>query len=257
MPVKKLNWTKTPPAALAKTVWSKVKDDTVAVDEDAIVELFAAAPAASPGAAAPAGEGGGAETGKKPAGPTIVSLLDMQRANNVGIMLSRIKMPFAEIREALLAMDDAKLGGQALRSIAQFAPTQEEVEMIREYQGDRALLGSAERFFLEISQVPNLATRLQTCIFKESFSALLGDIEPELATLETACKEVRTSGALLRLLEVILAVGNLLNGGSFRGGAYGFKLDCLLKLADTKAADRKTTLLTFLVHHAEKKVPGS
>jgi hypothetical protein len=42
-------------------------------------------------------------------------------------------------------------------------------------------------------------------------------------------------------------VGNYLNSGTFRGAATGFKLDTLLTLADTKASDRKTSLLLFVV----------
>ncbi len=45
-----------------------------------------------------------------------------------------------------------------------------------------------------------------------------------------ACNEVKQSGKFKKVLEVVLALGNYLNGGSFRGAAYGFKLDALNKL---------------------------
>ncbi|RRT85663.1 hypothetical protein B296_00008646 [Ensete ventricosum] len=38
-----------------------------------------------------------------------------------------------------------------------------------------------------------------------------------------------------------------MNDGTFRGGAQAFKLDTLLKLADVKGTDGKTTLLHFVV----------
>lgn len=38
-----------------------------------------------------------------------------------------------------------------------------------------------------------------------------------------------------------------MNDGTYRGGAQAFKLDTLLKLADVKGADGKTTLLHFVV----------
>lgn len=38
-----------------------------------------------------------------------------------------------------------------------------------------------------------------------------------------------------------------MNVGTFRGGAQAFKLDTLLKLADVKGTDGKTTLLHFVV----------
>jgi hypothetical protein len=44
----------------------------------------------------------------------------------------------------------------------------------------------------------------------------------------------------VRILEAVLAVGNHLNGGTYRGQATGFKLDALLKLMDVKGSDKQT-----------------
>lgn len=49
--------------------------------------------------------------------------------------------------------------------------------------------------------------------------------------------------------------GNYMNGESKRGGAWGFKLEVLPKLADTKTLDNKSTLLHYLVLFCEKKFP--
>ena len=51
----------------------------------------------------------------------------------------------------------------------------------------------------------------------------------------------------LKLLEAVLKTGNRMNIGTNRGDAEAFKLDTLLKLADVKGADGKTTLLHFVV----------
>jgi len=51
----------------------------------------------------------------------------------------------------------------------------------------------------------------------------------------------------LKLLEAVLKTGNRMNVGTIRGGAKAFKLDALLKLADVKGTDGKTTLLHFVV----------
>lgn len=45
----------------------------------------------------------------------------------------------------------------------------------------------------------------------------------------------------------MLKTGNRMNVGTIRGGARAFKLDALLKLADVKGTDGKTTLLHFVV----------
>lgn len=44
-----------------------------------------------------------------------------------------------------------------------------------------------------------------------------------------------------------MKTGNRMNVGTIRGGAKAFKLDALLKLADVKGTDGKTTLLHFVV----------
>lgn len=47
-------------------------------------------------------------------------------------------------------------------------------------------------------------------------------------------------------MEVLLVVGNFINGGTFRGDCAGFKMDALIKTLDTKTADNKSHLLMYL-----------
>jgi hypothetical protein len=74
-------------------------------------------------------------------------------------------------------------------------------------------------------------------------------IDPLLCWLskQVACEELRHSRLFKKLLEAVLKTGNRMNDGTFRGGAQAFKLDTLLKLADVKGVDGKTTLLHFVV----------
>ncbi|GFZ06567.1 formin homology5 [Actinidia rufa] len=67
------------------------------------------------------------------------------------------------------------------------------------------------------------------------------------STPQASCTELRKSRLFLKLLEAVLKTGNRMNDGTFRGGALAFKLDTLLKLADVKGTDGKTTLLHFVV----------
>ena len=58
-------------------------------------------------------------------------------------------------------------------------------------------------------------------------------------------------------LQIVLAIGNYLNGTSFRGNAHGFQLDALLKMRDTKAIENNargtSTLLHYLANTLEEK----
>lgn len=62
-----------------------------------------------------------------------------------------------------------------------------------------------------------------------------------------ACKELRGSRAFVKLLEAVLKTGNRLNMGTYRGDAQAFKLETLLRLADIKGTDQKTSLLQFVI----------
>lgn len=57
---------------------------------------------------------------------------------------------------------------------------------------------------------------------------------------------MKSSKKFKNLLEVILAFGNYLNS-SKRGPAYGFKLQSLDTLLDTKSTDKKMSLLHYIV----------
>jgi len=51
-----------------------------------------------------------------------------------------------------------------------------------------------------------------------------------------AVRETQESKRLKPLLEIVLALGNHLNGNTARGGAYGFKLDSLTKVRNSLLA---------------------
>ena len=94
-------------------------------------------------------------------------------------------------------------------------------------------------------------------IFRRRFELDVEELRPEMAILKAAHDEVRTSAAFKWVLAVVLAHGNTLNGGTFRGSAAGFRLDDLLKLRDTKAGLQggPPTLLHFIARELEKMDP--
>ena len=53
---------------------------------------------------------------------------------------------------------------------------------------------------------------------------------------------MRASARFRRLLGVVLQLGNALNKDTRKGGAQGFKLGSLIKLAQTKTNSRQTVL---------------
>ena len=68
-----------------------------------------------------------------------------------------------------------------------------------------------------------------------------------LQRLQMAFEEVLASQDLAMLLLAVVDLGNVLNAGSQRGGARGFKFDLLLRLPDTKSADKKSSTLKVVL----------
>jgi hypothetical protein len=74
-----------------------------------------------------------------------------------------------------------------------------------------------------------------------------GEAVGELRKLLTA---VRDSRPLRTLLRATLAVGNFINGGSKRGGAWAFRLSAIPKMQTNKSIDGKTNILRVCVVEA-------
>lgn len=240
---KALFWNKIPAHSLSRTVWNDMPEASVDVtgEIERIDELFAIG--SKPVAAPPDAK----QTGRK-ANPT--TLLDLTRAQNVSIVLTRIKVPFAEVRMALLQCDESKLSVDNLKSIKSCLPTTEELELVRDYDGDVGALSKADQFFKEMLGIPRLSERLACMVYMRKFELDLEELKPDLRILKHAADEMNASAKFRKVLHTVLTIGNVLNSATFRGEAAGFQLGDLLKLKDTKPSQPKAatpTLLHYLV----------
>jgi len=238
--LKRLNWKKLPNNKVPATIWMEAED--VEFNADQLEDLFASKAVKK-------------DTEKKEEKERRINIIDTKRANHVGIALGRMKKSFTEIKAAIIDLDDSQMTIENLISLKSFIPTSEELAQIRAFDGDKNKLDRPEQFFLELEAIPHLHTRVEHWIFERSFEENVHKILPDIKTLSSAFSECMTSPKFLKLLSVVLAVGNYLNGGTASGRAYGFKLDVLMKLTDTKAADNKTTLLHFIITQCEQKYP--
>lgn len=82
------------------------------------------------------------------------------------------------------------------------------------------------------------------------------ETQARLDTLSAAVDQLNDSDKFRRVLETILAIGNYMNGGTPRGGAYGFKVDTLTKLHTIKSIDQKINLMHFVAHHLDENDPS-
>ncbi|XP_074579301.1 formin-like protein 5 [Curcuma longa] len=175
-----------------------------------------------------------------------VHLIELRRANNTEIMLTKVKMPLPDMMSAALALDDSILDVDQVENLIKFCPTKEEMELLKGYMGDKEKLGKCEQFFLELMKVPRVESKLRVFSFKIQFGSQVSDLRKSLNTIDSACAEIRNSDKLKEIMKKILFLGNTLNQGTARGSAIGFRLDSLLKLTDTRATNNKMTLMHYL-----------
>ncbi|KAF2311289.1 hypothetical protein GH714_021536 [Hevea brasiliensis] len=237
--LKPLHWSKVT-RALQGSLWEELQrhgEPQIAPEFD-VSELESLFSATVPKPADSGGKGGGR---RKSAGSKNdkVHLIDLRRANNTEIMLTKVKMPLPDMMAAVLAMDESILDADQVENLIKFCPTKEEMELLKVnirclimngftitglHTGDKENLGKCEQYFLELMKVPRVESKMRVFSFKIQFGSQL------------------ESG-----------YGFLFET---RGSAIGFKLDSLLKLTDTRASNSKMTLMHYLCKVLAAKSPA-
>uniref|UniRef100_A0A2K2B4V0 Formin-like protein n=1 Tax=Populus trichocarpa TaxID=3694 RepID=A0A2K2B4V0_POPTR len=244
--LKPLHWVKVT-RAMQGSLWAdsqKQENQSRApeIDISELESLFSAASVSDGKGSIKAGGRRGSHINK----PEKVQLVDLRRAYNCEIMLTKIKIPLPDMIKAVLALDSSALDIDQVENLIKFCPTKEEMEMLRNYTGDKEMLGKCEQFFLELMKVPRVEAKLRVFAFRITFSSQVDDLRRNLNSINDATREVKESAKLRQIMQTILTLGNALNQGTARGSAVGFKLDSLLKLSDTRARNNKMTLMHYL-----------
>ena len=79
-----------------------------------------------------------------------VNLIDSKRSMNVNIFLRQFRISHADIVDCIRRGLSEKIGPERLRGLLKIVPEPEEVELLTAFDGDRAQLGNAERFYVEL-----------------------------------------------------------------------------------------------------------
>jgi diaphanous 3 len=228
---------------MSKTVWAtlEVDHEELGLDMKNFEERFSAAKPK-------------VEKPKEDLKPKVIKFADPRRTQVIDIGLARFSMTPSEIRDAILNMDE-RLDTFKLKRLTVFVPDAKELKMTQEFKGNVEMLGTTEKFFLEMSKVPHCAARLSALCFTHTFADQVEEIMVRIQLVERAHDAIRDSENLQKILTVVLAFGNRMNQATAKGQARGFRLASLDKLRQTKSADNKTSLLHFLVQHVHSKMP--
>lgn len=237
--MKQLHWEKITSAG-ADTLWSQPLKDApngvasaLGVTEKDLETLFGATKVAEK--AAP-----------RDAGAEKLQLIDMRRANHCEIMLKQIKAPLEDVFRAVQTFDEARLDADTVSGMLKFVPEPDEAKSLRAYQGDLQALGRAERFMLTVLKCPRWGAKLGALQYRMQFRVSVARVTEQLETIALLSEEVRKAQTLPPVMQAILSVGNVMNAGTAKGAASGFRLASLEALTRTRSGNGKTTLLHYL-----------
>ena len=146
---------------------------------------------------------------------------DEKRLRNVGMAIVRLKPKIEDIRNAIIEVDDTILDDEMVRILVSNAPTQEEIEIVKGYEGDLSVLDEVDRFFKVLSTIPFLNERLACIKTYHQFSSTIEDLRNQIDRFKVAIEKCVRSENLTHLMELILAIGNFLNGRQNRIMTYG------------------------------------
>ncbi|KAG7324858.1 hypothetical protein KOW79_011174 [Hemibagrus wyckioides] len=247
-PMKPLYWTRIQLHARKEVnplIWEKIEEPPVDFDE--FVELFSKT---------------AVKEKKKPLSDTItrsktkqvVKLLNNKRSQAVGILMSSLHLDMKDIQHAILNLDNTVVDLETLQALYENRAQTDEVEKIekhikstKEKEGAKPL-DKPEQFLLQLSQIPEFSGRVFCILFQSTFSECINSIQRKLEILQKVCKSLQSGSGVMRVLGLVLAFGNYMNGGNrTRGQADGFALDILPKLKDVKSSDNSRSLLSYIV----------
>ncbi|XP_005881139.2 PREDICTED: protein diaphanous homolog 1 [Myotis brandtii] len=250
------NWSKFVAEDLSQNCfWTKVKEDRFENNE-LFAKLTNAFSAQTKTSKAKKDQEGGEE--KKSVQKKKVKelkVLDSKTAQNLSIFLGSFRMPYQEIKNVILEVNEAVLTESMIQNLIKQMPEPEQLKMLSELKDEYDDLAESEQFGVVMGTVPRLRPRLNAILFKLLFNEQVENIKPEIVSVTAACEEVRKSESFSNLLEITLLVGNFMNAGSRNAGAFGFNISFLCKLRDTKSTDQKMTLLHFLAELCENDYP--
>ncbi|XP_071386577.1 LOW QUALITY PROTEIN: formin-like protein 1 [Centroberyx affinis] len=247
-----LNWQALQPNQVSGTVFNELDDEQILgeLNMEMFEEQFK-----TKAQAAPADLSSVKKVAKKT--PSKVALIEPNKAKNLAITLRKGGMSPPDICTAIETYDQRTLTLDFLELLERFIPSDYEVKLLLNYEKEgRPIeeLSDEDQFMIRFGKIPRLSQRINTLTFMGNFPETVKRLQPQLNSLISASMSIKSSDKLKRILEIILAFGNYMNS-SKRGTAYGFRLQSLDLLLETKSTDRSQTLLHFITNIVQEKYP--
>ncbi|BFF96602.1 formin-like protein [Drosophila madeirensis] len=256
-----LNWIPLKPNQVRGTIFNELDDEKIfkQIDFNEFEECFKIG---SIGGALHNGTtgsevDGSLQSSKRFKRPDNVSLLEHTRLRNIAISRRKLGMPIDDVVAAIQGLDLKKLSLENVELLQKMVPTDVEIKAYKEYiiaRKDPQLLTEEDRFMLQLSRVERISFKLSIMNYMGNFVDSVHLISPQVQSIAGASNSLKQSRKFRAVLEIVLAFGNYLNSNK-RGPAYGFKLQSLDTLIDTKSTDKRSSLLHYIVATIRAKFP--
>ncbi|XP_052753427.1 formin-like protein isoform X2 [Galleria mellonella] len=189
--------------------------------------------------------------------PDTVSLLEHTRLRNIAISRRKLDTPVEKVIAAINNLDLKQLPLESVEILQRMVPTEAEQKAYKEYVAEKKninQLTEEDKFLMQLAKVERISAKLSIMNYMGNFFDNIHLITPQIHAIISGSSSVKSSQKLRNVLEIILAFGNYLNS-SKRGPAYGFKLQSLDTLMDTKSTDKRISLLHYIVATIRQNFP--
>lgn len=172
----------------------------------------------------------------------------------ISIVLNKIHLQIDDIATALETYDEKILTEMTCELLLPILPNKEEADEIEKTNTSYEELASTDVFIIVISPIVGNRLRINSLLFRLTYEEVYNILSEEEENYIYMLDLIKKDERLKKWLELILAHGNYLNGESSKGGAYGFKIELLGKLKETKSSNGKLNLVQYLVSYISDKL---
>jgi diaphanous 1 len=192
------------------------------------------------------------------AGPVVVCLLDVKRSTNISISLSQlrsfqeIQSLFSRIKEA-----DTDIPDELLCALIKCEPSQEEVEMVKEYDGDFEALNIPEKFVLEFSKTVEMAWMIRVLRYMQRIPQWAANLQNGVNALRDNFWALRHSQLVLKLmicLRRLYELNNVIYGQN--RAIQGISFEGVLEFAKVSSAQEHSNSNVTMIDFLESLMPG-
>lgn len=242
---KRLNWQKIEPVKLRESsVWTMANEQKFS-DEALMSEIASVFATKAPKTAR--SDGPVAEKKRQKEN----KILDAKKAQNLSIFLGRIKVPYQSVRKQILQCSP-ELESSFVIGLLNQLPDAEQISMFKELKDEYNDLVEAEKFCVVVSDMHRVHMRLETIKFQREFEEIVDrSIKPDIVSVTEASRKISKSKSFRLFLELVLFIGNVMNAGGRNQQSFGFDIEYLPKLRDSKTADNSMTMLHFIAQLVE------